>query len=96
MSKIKTFITNHFNIFAFIMFTVIAFSLYGKTLSFDFSYYDDDVLILDRQDYLSFSNIKNIVSNITVCKKVIIFFIILVIIAQVVLIPLIIKYSYSY
>jgi len=63
MSKIKTFITNHFNIFAFIMFTVIAFSLYGKTLSFDFSYYDDDVLILDRQDYLSFSNIKNIVSN---------------------------------
>ena len=42
------------------------------------------------------NELKNIVSNITVCKKVIIFFIILVIIIQIVAIPLIIKYSYSY
>ena len=60
MSKIKSFITNHFNIFAFIMFATVVFSLYGETVFFDWSYYDDAVLILDRQDYLSFSNIKNI------------------------------------
>ncbi|MBR3654099.1 MAG: tetratricopeptide repeat protein [Elusimicrobia bacterium] len=63
MSKIKNFITNHFNITAFILFAVLIFSLYGTSISFDFSYYDDDVLILARQDYLSFSNIKNIFSN---------------------------------
>ncbi|MBO7610586.1 MAG: glycosyltransferase family 39 protein [Elusimicrobia bacterium] len=63
LTKIKNFITNHFNVTAFILFTIVVFSLYGRTISFDFSYYDDDVLVLDRQDYLSFSNIKNIVSN---------------------------------
>lgn len=63
MSKIKSFIINHFNVFTFIVLAIVVFSLYGKTLFFDFSYYDDDVLILDRQEYLSFSNIKNIFSN---------------------------------
>ncbi len=63
MSKIKNFITNHFNIFVFVMFAVVIFSLYGRTLFFNFSYYDDDVLILDRQDYLTFSNIGKIFSN---------------------------------
>ena len=63
MLKIKNFITNHFNIFAFLVFAVIVFFLYGRSLSFDYTYYDDDVLILDKQDYLSFSNIKNILSN---------------------------------
>ena len=42
------------------------------------------------------NEVKNIVYNITCCKKVILFIIILVIIVQVVVIPLIIKYSYSY
>ena len=61
--KIKNLITNHFNLFVFIMLTIVIFSLYGKSLFFDFTYYDDDVLVLDRQDYLSFSNIRNIFSN---------------------------------
>ena len=42
------------------------------------------------------SDLKNIVSNISCCKRFIIFFIVLVIIIQVVAIPLIILYSYSY
>jgi len=63
MLKFKNFITNHFNIFAFLVLAVIVFSLYGKSLFFDYTYYDDDVLILDKQDYLSFSNIKNILSD---------------------------------
>ena len=42
------------------------------------------------------NDLKNIVSNISCCKRVIIFFIILVIIILVVAIPLIIKFSYSY
>ena len=41
-------------------------------------------------------DLKNIVSNISCCKRCIIFFIILIIIIQVVAIPLIILYSYSY
>lgn len=60
LNKIKSFIINHFNVVVFFIFAVVAFSLYGKTLSFDWTYYDDDVLIIDRQEYLSFSNIKNI------------------------------------
>ncbi len=63
MLKIKNFIINHFNIFAFLMVTIVVFSLYGKTLFFDWTYLDDDVLILDKQDYLKFSNIKNIFSD---------------------------------
>ena len=42
------------------------------------------------------SDLKNIVTNISCCKRFIIFFIVLVIIIQVVAIPLIILYSYSY
>lgn len=42
------------------VFAVVIFSLYGKSLFFNWTYYDDDVLILDKQDYFSFSNIKNI------------------------------------
>jgi tetratricopeptide (TPR) repeat protein len=63
MSKFKNFITNHFNLSVFLIFAVVIFSLYGISLSFDYTYYDDDVLILDKQEYLTFSNIKNIVSN---------------------------------
>lgn len=63
MSKFKNFIINHFNIFVFLIFTIVIFSLYGISLSFDYTYYDDDVLILDKQEYLTFSNIKNIVSD---------------------------------
>ena len=42
------------------------------------------------------SDLKNIVTNISCCKRFIIFFIVLVIIIQIVAIPLIILYSYSY
>ena len=63
MSQIKTFITNHFNVFVFLTLAVVIFSLYGRTLFFDFSYYDDDVLILERQEFLNFSNIGKIFSN---------------------------------
>lgn len=42
------------------------------------------------------SDIKHIVSNISCCKRTILFFIVLIIIIQVVAIPLIILFSYSY
>ena len=60
MSKIKSFIINHFNLSVFLILMVVAFSLYGKSLFFDWTYYDDDVLIIDKQEFFSFSNIKNI------------------------------------
>jgi len=60
LNKIRLFINNHFVLFVFLMFTILVFSLYGKTMFFDWTYLDDDVLILDRQNYLKFSNIKNI------------------------------------
>lgn len=63
MNKLKVFITSHFNIVVFLTLAVVIFSLYGRTLFFDFSYYDDDVLVLDRQEYLTFSNIEKIFSN---------------------------------
>lgn len=63
MSKIKTFITNHFNLSVFLILAVVIFSLYGQSLTFDWTFYDDVVLVLDKQEYLSFSNIKNILSN---------------------------------
>lgn len=62
-NKIRLFINNHFNLSVFLILTIVIFSLYGKTLFFDWTYLDDDVLILDKQDYLKFSNIKNIFSN---------------------------------
>lgn len=63
IDKIKKIINNHFTLTAFIVFFVVIFSLYGKSLFFNWTYYDDDVLILDKQEYLSFSNIKRIFSN---------------------------------
>ena len=42
------------------------------------------------------SDIKHIVSNISCCKRTILFFIVLIIIIQIVAIPLIILFSYSY
>ena len=63
INKIKIIFNRHFNLMAFFIFAVVIFSLYGVSLSFDYTYYDDDVLILDKQEYLSFSNIKNIVSD---------------------------------
>ena len=61
--KIKQFINKHFTFTVFIIFAVVIFSLYGKSLFFDWTYYDDDVLILDKQQYLSFSNIEKIFTN---------------------------------
>ena len=60
MSKIKSFIINHFNLSVFLILMVVTFSLYGKSLFFDWTYYDDDVLIIDKQEFFSLSNIKNI------------------------------------
>ena len=53
----------HFIFTAFVIFAVVIFSLYGKSLFFSWTYYDDDVLILDKQQYLSFSNIDKIFFN---------------------------------
>ncbi len=53
-------IFQNFNIKFLIILTLITFAVYGKSLFFDFTYLDDDVLILDKQEYLRFSNIKNI------------------------------------
>lgn len=63
LNKIKLFINNHFTFSVFIIFVVVIFSLYGKSLFFSWTYYDDDVLILDKQQYLSFSNINKIFTN---------------------------------
>ncbi len=63
IKNIKIFIKNHFNITVFLALAVVVFSLYGKTLFYDWQYLDDDVLILDKQDYLKLSNIKNIFSD---------------------------------
>jgi len=69
LNKLKNFITNHFNVVVFLTLIVVVFSLYGKTLFFDWTYYDDDVLILDKQDYLKFSNIKNILTDTVFAKE---------------------------
>ena len=45
------------NLFFFLLLTIVVFSLYGKSIFFDFTYHDDDVSILGRVDFLS--NIKN-------------------------------------
>ena len=60
---------------------------------------NDKMRNIMRESYMTnkyVSDLKNIVSNISCCKRFIIFFIVLVIIIQVVAIPLIILYSYSY
>lgn len=41
------------NLFFFLLLTVIVFSLYGKSINFDFTYHDDDLLIKDRVSFLS-------------------------------------------
>ena len=56
-------IFQNINVKFFIVLFFIVFSLYGKSLFFGFTYLDDDVLILDKQEYLSFSNIKNILTD---------------------------------
>lgn len=56
-------IFQNINVKFFITLVLVVFALYGKSLFFDFTYLDDDVLILDKQEYLSFSNIKNILTD---------------------------------
>ncbi len=53
----------NFNIKVFLILAVVVFALYGKTIFFNFVYFDDDVLILDKQNYLTVSNIKNILTD---------------------------------
>lgn len=57
------------NIKFLITLTLIVFALYGKSLFFDFTYLDDDVLIIDKQEYLSFSNIKNILTDTVFARE---------------------------
>ncbi len=59
----KNYIKNHPFLSAFIIFFVVIFGIYGSNLFFGWTFYDDDVLILDKQEYLSFSNIKNILTD---------------------------------
>ncbi|MDD2523884.1 MAG: glycosyltransferase family 39 protein [Endomicrobiaceae bacterium] len=56
-------IFQNINIKFLITLTLIVFALYSKSLFFDFTYFDDDVLILDKQEYLKISNIKNILTD---------------------------------
>ena len=46
------------NLFFFLLLTAVVFSLYGKSIFFDFSYRDDDALIVEKVQFLS--DIKNI------------------------------------
>jgi len=46
------------NLFFLLLLTIVIFSLYGKSISFDFTYHDDDALILEKSSFLS--DIKNI------------------------------------
>jgi len=46
------------NLFFFLLLTSVVFSLYGKSINFDFTYRDDNVLILEPVNFLS--DIKNI------------------------------------
>ena len=41
------------NLFFFLLLTTIVFSLYGKSINFDFTYHDDNSLILEKADFLS-------------------------------------------
>lgn len=49
------------NIFFFLLLTIVVFVLYAKSINFDFTYHDDNSLILEKVDFLS--DVKNI-SNI--------------------------------
>lgn len=41
------------NLFFFLLLTIVVLSLYGKSISFDFTYHDDNSLILEKADFLS-------------------------------------------
>lgn len=46
------------NLFFLLLLTAVVFSLYGKSIKFDFTYRDDSVLILEKANFLS--DIKNV------------------------------------
>lgn len=60
---LQNFFDKNLNIKVFFILAAVVFSLYGKTIFYNFVYFDDDVLILDKQNYLKASNIKNIVTD---------------------------------
>jgi hypothetical protein len=46
------------NVFFLLVLTLSVFTIYGKSIFFGFSYYDDDSLIIDNVNYIS--DIRNI------------------------------------
>ncbi len=50
-SKIYLFLKS--NLFFFLLLTAVVFCLYGKSINFDFTYFDDDLLVLDNIEFLS-------------------------------------------
>lgn len=60
---LQNFFDKNLNIKVFFILAAVVFSLYGKTVFYNFVYFDDDVLILDKQNYLKAANIKNIVTD---------------------------------
>lgn len=59
----KQLLERNFNTKVFLILAIVIFALYGKSIFFNFVYFDDDVLILDKQNYLTISNIKNILTD---------------------------------
>ena len=55
-SRIYLFLKS--NLFFFLLLTIVVFSLYGKSINFDFTYHDDNSLISEKTEFLS--NFKNI------------------------------------
>ncbi len=53
----KKIFKNHFSLAAFIIIALVIFGLYAKSIMFDWQFLDDDILILEKQDYLKLSNI---------------------------------------
>lgn len=51
------------NLFFFLLLTIVVFSLYGKSTFFNFTYHDDNILILEKIDFLS--DIKNVTKIFT-------------------------------
>ena len=45
------------DLFFFLLLTIVVFSLYGKSINFDFTYHDDDLLVKNQVQFLS--NIDN-------------------------------------
>ncbi|MBO7610674.1 MAG: tetratricopeptide repeat protein [Elusimicrobia bacterium] len=54
----KLYATIKSEIFFFLLLTAVVFCLYGKSINFDFTYHDDNSLILEKTEFLS--NLKNI------------------------------------